>query len=392
MSDFEEILGSLKPFHYPHLNKISAPVVDALGLKGPPFQSLVEFIRSDNYISDVLARSVGCAVRDINLFTIGVRTSLPSELTHVRCDIREELESLGLAERIKLRRYMNMVKSDTPKTGGNNKAAYVALGTLALGVIVVFYASNSSPNGRVPAGAGMGNPQTDQNYFAANPDGSDDQKHEEPMDEQIRAEIMGINKKPDDANVIGTRMGAAGQDPLPLFSPDKTEIINNLWLGKLAELHNWKGPLPDLIVSAGPKFYNNLELDTPFSPDKIIQFDLVDGDGVDKNGSPLKNVTIDSLKKNDWQFMKETLQTIHERLGKGQTVFVACQQGKDRSAFVVYCYLMTRFNVPYKKAWWFVLKKRPIAALESNEGADFAGAIKEFSRHITGNDILGTGE
>ena len=56
---------------------------------------------------------------------------------------------------------------------------------------------------------------------------------------------------------------------------------------------------------------------------------------------------------------------IDRELKNGCKILVCCQQGKDRSAAILTMYLMTKYYVPWNKAFNYIKSKRLIVTTDS---------------------------
>lgn len=135
-------------------------------------------------------------------------------------------------------------------------------------------------------------------------------------------------------------------------NPTKSEIIHGLDLGRGGDT-----PLAgyDLIIGATKEGnFKKEEIEAARNNGaEIAILPIV---------SPEQDVGVKSFKHQEQKELIEILRKIDFALNNRQKVFVACQQGKDRSALVVLCYLVAKYGVDSQQAYNFVQKQRPIVS------------------------------
>lgn len=133
-----------------------------------------------------------------------------------------------------------------------------------------------------------------------------------------------------------------------------TEIIPNLFLGSIRNA-NSKIKSYDVIINLScEKLKKHVT-----SRSKIYNFDILDD-----NLEPI-HLLFDT-----------TSHLINFYLNKGKTILVNCYMGISRSATIVIAYLMKTYRIPFKEAYSFVLRKRPI--IYPNKG--FIRQLKNISK------------
>lgn len=122
------------------------------------------------------------------------------------------------------------------------------------------------------------------------------------------------------------------------------QIVPNLWLGNL------KGASDvNFIKNKNIKAIVNCTIDYPFYFDWIQQYRVP----VNDNRNPQNMGKM-------FQYLDETVESIHKHIRRNEPVFVHCYFGAQRSATVVVAYIMKKFNLSKNKAIEFVKQKRPI--------------------------------
>ena len=140
------------------------------------------------------------------------------------------------------------------------------------------------------------------------------------------------------------------------------EILPGLFLGGSDYI-----PQPEAVHhldrSTGPVHYQQIISATHWQPEggfrptpgvPVFAFPA------DPERSP-PDVTIASFRMENQRHFQEALRTIDKALARGRTVFVHCQQGKDRSASIVIAYVMCKLNISFEEALTTVRAQRWIA-------------------------------
>lgn len=131
-----------------------------------------------------------------------------------------------------------------------------------------------------------------------------------------------------------------------LLDSPKTEILPNLDLG-IAKIQ--EGADYNVVVGA-----TGLELNGDESIKNhagAIQLPIMAGD---------TDVGVEGFSHENQQPLREALKRVDQALANGERVYVCCQQGKDRSALFILCYLVAKYEVTPEQAFTFVQSKRPI--------------------------------
>lgn len=123
-----------------------------------------------------------------------------------------------------------------------------------------------------------------------------------------------------------------------------TEILPGLFLGSIRNA-NSKVKSYDVIINLSCERLKKHVI----SKSKIYNFDIYDNES-----EPIHLI------------FDKTNNIIDFHLNRGQTVLVNCYMGISRSATIIIAYLMNKFKIPFKRAYSFVLSKRPI--INPNKG------------------------
>ena len=123
------------------------------------------------------------------------------------------------------------------------------------------------------------------------------------------------------------------------------EIIPNLWLG-------------NILIAKSNKFFieNNITVvvncskDIPFYHNHTTNYRIA----VDDN---LKKEEIDKF----YEYLPKIIPIVHNHLLKNDRVLVHCYAGKQRSASIVCCYLLTYGDMDFKKSIESIKTKRLVS-------------------------------
>lgn len=147
-------------------------------------------------------------------------------------------------------------------------------------------------------------------------------------------------------------------NPPNLYTADKHEIIDNLYIGNSLSIESDQF---DLVVNCTRE--NEVPFPTTYSPN-CIRISIRD--------DPFEsNYLLAILRDTD------VLQRIDNTLKDNKKVLVHCSKGQQRSCAVVACYLIFYYDIMPDEAIRLIRSRRPIAFFGS---VNFYSAITEFNK------------
>jgi len=154
-----------------------------------------------------------------------------------------------------------------------------------------------------------------------------------------------------------------------------------LYLGRIGDTECEGHSLLIAAVNFTREAHSSWKNEVKKNPKMIFRMPIiVDGCDVSGDGEPDKqDVGPESFTFNESHSLKQAICRIHEARQKGEKVFVACAQGKDRSGLVVLAYLMVEYQVlDRQKVYDFVQNKRYI--LSTKEIPKYWEFLEEFTQ------------
>ena len=180
-----------------------------------------------------------------------------------------------------------------------------------------------------------------------------------------KSEILKYEELTDEA-ISKNKLLQEQQIKLLIGGPTVSKILENLYLGRAKDTEQNNPILYDLVICA-TNAEENLNESFYDGKTEIFQLPLL-------TGQKFKDVGIDSFQYKNQYYLHKALFKIDNALINNKNVLVCCQQGKDRSALIILCYIKAKYDINEDQAWNFVKNKRLIITTKN---------IKEYWNFFT---------